>query len=98
MESLTSKNAAVRSRERIMSKLFSALCTLLLIIVFTPSKTHADPVFITSGSLTVTGLEGPRYSLFGNNFSANGGGDRGAVALQTGFFISSPGSVINVNA
>jgi hypothetical protein len=81
-----------------MTRIFSALYTLLLIVVFTPSTTQADPIFITSGSLTVTGLGGPSYSISGNNFSASGGGERGAVALQTGFFISSPGSVINVNA
>lgn len=81
-----------------MTKFFPLLCTLLLIVVFTPSTTQADPIFITGGSLTVTGLDGPSYSIFGNNFSSGGSGDRGAVGLQTGFFISSPGSVINVNA
>ena len=82
-----------------MTKLFSALCTLLLIIVLTPSTTQADPIFITSGSLTVTGpIGGPSYILFGNNFSASGTGERGGLVLQSGFFISSPGSVINVFA
>ena len=82
-----------------MTRFFSTLCALLLIVVFTPSTTEADPVFITNGSLTVTGPGGgPSYTLFGPNFSASGSGERGAVGLQTGFLVSSPGSVINVNA
>ena len=82
-----------------MTRLFPALCALLLIVVFTPSTTQADPVFITGGSLTVTGVGGgPSYSIVGNNFSASGVGERGSVGLQTGFLVSSPGSVINVNA
>lgn len=82
-----------------MARIFSALCTLLLIVVLTPSTTQADPVFITSGSLTVTGpIGGPSYSISGNNFSAGGSGERGGLVLQSGFFISSPGSVINVFA
>jgi hypothetical protein len=82
-----------------MTRVFSALCTLLLIALFTSSTAHADPVFITSGSLTVTGFfSGPAYSISGNNFSASGIGDPGAVSLQTGFAITSPGDVVNVNA
>ena len=82
-----------------MTRIISALCALVLVVVFSPSTTQADPVFITSGSLTVTGVfGGPTYTLFGNNFAAGGVGDRGNMGLQTGFFISSPGSVINVNA
>lgn len=81
-----------------MTRLFSAVC-LLLIAVFSPSTTYADPIVITSGSLTIDGpIAGPSYVLFGNNFSAGGSGDRGSVGLQTGFLISFPGNVINVNA
>ena len=82
-----------------MTRVFSALCTLLLIFVFTPSTTQADPIVITGGSLTVTGVGGgPNYVLFGDNFSASGTGERGNVGLQNAFLLSSPGSVINVNA
>ncbi len=82
-----------------MCKVFSALYTLILIIAFTSSTTHADPIIVTGGTLTVEGLVGgPRYSLSGNNFSAGGGGDRGAVGLQTGCAFCPVGSVISVNA
>jgi hypothetical protein len=81
-----------------MSKILSALFMLLLIVAFTPSTTHADPIVITSGTLTVTGLVGgPRYTLSGNNFSASGGGDRGALGLQAQAVFTT-GSVVNVGA
>ena len=81
-----------------MSKVFSALCTILLFIAFTASKTHADPIVVTSGSLTVTGLDGgPQYTLFGDNFAAGGRGERGNVGLQNRVNFSS-GSVVNVFA
>lgn len=82
-----------------MVRIFSALCTLLLIVAFTSSKARADPIVVTSGTLTVTGAGGgPEYVLFGNNFASGGRGDRGAVGLQNGFLNSTPGSVINVGA
>lgn len=70
-----------------MTRIFSALCTLLLISAFSPSTTRADPLFITSGTLTVTGAVGaPHFTFSGTNFVAAGNGaDRGAVALQTCF-------------
>lgn len=81
-----------------MSKIISALCTMFLFVAFTPSKTHADPIVITSGTLTVNGLiGGPRFTLSGNNFSASGGGERGALGLQTRAVFTS-GSVVNVGA
>ena len=56
-----------------MPRILGALCTLLLFIAFTASKTHADPVVVTSGFLTVTGLGGgPQYTLFGDNFVGGG--------------------------
>jgi hypothetical protein len=72
-------------KEVIMTRIFSALCTLVLISVFTPSTTRADPLFITSGTLTVTGIGGaPHFTFSGDNFFVSGNGaDRGAVALQT---------------
>lgn len=82
-----------------MSKLFSSLCTLLLIVVFTPSKTHADTFVITSGTLTVTGaVGGPVFDLSGNNFFVSGrGGERGASAPQVGCLPCTPGKLITVN-
>ena len=83
-----------------MLRISSALCTLLVIFAFTPSTTNADPIFITSGTLTVTGLNGgPTYTLSGNNFAGGGSsGEKGAVTLQTGCAPCAVGQVINVNA
>jgi hypothetical protein len=83
-----------------MFRISSALCTLLLIVAFTPSTTHADPIFITSGTLTVTGLNGgPVYSLSGVNFASGGSsGEKGAVSLQNQCAPCSVGQVISVNA
>ena len=81
-----------------MSKIFTVLCTMLLFVAFTPSKTHADPIVITSGTLTVTGLNGgPRYTFSGNDFSASGGAERGALGLQARAVFTS-GSVVDVGA
>lgn len=83
-----------------MTRIFSALCTLLLISAFSPSTTRADPLFITSGTLTVTGAIGaPHFTFSGTNFVAAGNGaDRGAVALQTGCFPCQAGQMTSVNA
>lgn len=83
-----------------MFRISSVLCTLLLFVAFAPSTTHADPVLITSGSLTVTGLSGgPSYSLKGDNFSSGGtSGEKGAVALQNLCVPCSVGQVVNVSA
>lgn len=51
-----------------MSKLAIGLCVFVMLAI-TPSV-HADPIVITSGSLTVTGIFGsPSYSFSGQNFS-----------------------------
>ena len=81
-----------------MSKIFTTLCATLLFVAFTPAKTHADPIVITGGSLTVTGLiGGPRFTLVGENFSAGGGGERGALGLQSRAVFTS-GTVVDVGA
>lgn len=81
-----------------MPRIFTALCTILLFVAFTPRQTHADPILITSGSLTVTGLlGGPQYTLFGDNFATGGHGERGALGLQTRAVFTS-GEVVNVGA
>lgn len=81
-----------------MSKFFSSLCTLLLIVVFTPSKAHADTFVITGGTLTVTGaVGGPVFDLSGNNFFVSGrGGERGASAPQVSCLPCTPGKLITV--
>src|SRR5215217_3146136 len=67
-----------------MSRIFGGLCSLFLIVVFTPALTRADPIVVTSGTLTVTGLAGgPVFNISGNNFSATSlGGDTGNFPLQ----------------
>ena len=61
-----------------MSRILIALSALLL-LTLTPSV-KADPIVITSGSLTVPGIfRAPQYSFSGQNFSVTGGGgDPGA--------------------
>ena len=81
-----------------MSRIFSALCAMLLFVGFSSSTTQADPIVVTNGSLTVTGLAGgPNYMLFGDNFAASGVGEKGSLNLQAGAVFTS-GSVVNVNA
>src|SRR5215212_9236129 len=60
-----------------MSKFTIGLCAFAMLAI-TPSV-YADPVVITSGSLTVIGFLGtPTYSLTGQNFSVTSfGGDPG---------------------
>jgi len=67
-----------------MSRIFGGLCTLFLIVVFTPALTRADPIVVTSGNIMVSGLiGGPVFNLSGNNFSATSlGGDSGNFASQ----------------
>ena len=83
-----------------MFRISSALCTLFLLVAFTPATTHADPIVVTSGTLTVTGVGGgPVYSLRGENFSSGGfSGDKGAVSLQNQCFPCSVGQVVTVFA
>lgn len=62
-----------------MSKILITFCAFLLLAV-TPSV-KADPIEVTSGSLTVPGLlRAPQYSFAGQNFSVTGhGSDPGAA-------------------
>jgi hypothetical protein len=61
-----------------MSKFFTSFCTVLLIVMFTPSTTNADPIVITGGFVFIEDLRGPAYSLVGSNFGITGGaGDFG---------------------
>jgi hypothetical protein len=84
-----------------MPRIFSALCAMLLFVAFTPSNTHADPIVVTGGSLTVTGFfSGPQYTLFGDNFSSGGRGEPGVLGLTTssGCFPCTSGQVVDVFA
>ena len=60
-----------------MSKIVIGLCAFVMLVI-TPSV-QADPIVITSGSLTVVGLSGsPTYSISGTNFQVTSvGGDSG---------------------
>ena len=76
---------------------FYLLATLLLLVAFAPSTANADPVVITSGTLTVTGfVGGPRFNLSGDNFFASGGGERGASNPQVGCTPCTSGSFVSV--
>ena len=58
-----------------MTRIFVGLCTLILTLVFTPALTRADPLVVTDGSITVTGLiGGPLGNLTGDNFAVGIGG------------------------
>ncbi len=68
-----------------MSRIIVGLCSLVLIVVFAPTPTRADPIVVTSGTITVSGLAGgPHFNLSGNNFTATSlGGDTGNFQLQS---------------
>jgi hypothetical protein len=78
-----------------MSKLLIVLCAFV-VLTLTPSV-KADPIVVTSGSLSVTGISGgPHFSLFGENFSAFGGGEPGSTQA-TQCFPCVSGNVIGLN-
>ena len=81
-----------------MSKFLTGLCALLFIATFTPSI-HAEPIVVTSGSLTLPGFfSAPSYSFSGENFTVTGsGGEAGSTGPQTCFPCVS-GNIINVNS
>jgi len=59
-----------------MSKLVIGLCAFVMLVI-TPSV-YADPLIITSGSLSVTNTVRANYNLVGTNFSFTGSnGDEG---------------------
>lgn len=79
-----------------MSRFF-ALFTLFVIVSFAPATANADPLIITSGTLTVEGFfGGPDFTFFGNNFFASGGGERGASGPQVGCTPCTSGSLVSV--
>jgi hypothetical protein len=81
-----------------MLKICGGVCSLILLVLFTPALTRADPLVVTSGTVTITGISGgPLGSLSGNNFSIGGlGGGVGSYTPQQ-CFPCSPGSTLGVN-
>lgn len=78
-----------------MPRIVIVLCAFLM-LTLTPSV-KADPIVVTSGSLSVTGITGgPRFSLFGENFSVDGGGEQGSNQAAQCFPCVS-GNVIGLN-
>ena len=82
-----------------MTKIFAAVWTLILFIAFTPSKTQADPIIITSGSMTVFAFPAvPVYSLSGNNFHATGIAPPGLIPVRSLCSPCASGSLVFVSA
>ena len=78
-----------------MPRIVVVLCAFLL-LTLTPSV-KADPIVITGGSLSVTGISGgPHYGLSGENFSVTGGGEPGSTQAVACFPCAS-GNVIGLN-
>lgn len=67
-----------------LPKILTGLSVLLFIVVFTPLTSHADPLVITGGTLTVEGTNsGPTFTFTGANFVLGGShGEPGASAPQ----------------
>jgi hypothetical protein len=79
-----------------MPRIVIVLCALLL-LTLTPSV-KADPLVITGGSLSITGIfDGPSYSVSGQNFSISGSGEPGSFQA-TACFPCVSGNVIGLNA
>ena len=80
-----------------MSKILCVFATLLIIVALTPATANADPIVITSGTLSVVGLSGgPHFSFTGLNFSAIGGGEQGSSTPQMKCFPCVSGDTIGV--
>ena len=67
-----------------MFKPLHALIFLLFFFFLTPGAVRAEPVVITTGSLSISGsiIAGPVYSFAGQGFSASGQGDTGFAGPQ----------------
>lgn len=78
-----------------MPRIVVVLCAFLL-LALTPTV-KADPIVITGGSLSVTGISGgPHFTLTGENFSVSGGGEPGSTQAVACFPCAS-GNVIGLN-
>jgi hypothetical protein len=79
-----------------MSKILIVLCAVLMLTLAQSVK--ADPLVVTSGSLSVTGIMGgPSFSLSGENFSIAGGGNLGSAQPQQCFPCES-GNLLGLHA
>jgi hypothetical protein len=79
-----------------MPRIVIVLCAFLM-LTLTPSV-KADPLVITGGSLSITGIfDGPSYNVFGQNFSISGSGEPGSFQA-TACFPCVSGNVIGLNA
>lgn len=75
------------------------LFLLAFTLAFTSSLTHADPIVITSGSLSVNGLNGiPSYSFSGPNFSVTAVGHDFGNTGPASCFPCVSGQVISTNS
>ena len=78
-----------------MSKIFIALCAFFMLAVAPAVK--ADPLVVTSGSLTVAGFQrAPQYSFSGQNFLLGGAG--GEFGSAPGCFPCASGGSINLSS
>ena len=78
-----------------MSRILIVLCAFLMLTLAPSVK--ADPIVVTGGSLSVTGITGgPHFNLFGENFSVSGGGEQGSAEPQHCFPCGS-GNLIGLN-
>jgi len=84
-------------RKFCMSKILCLFATLLMMAALTPATANADPLVITSGTGSVTGLSGgPSFNVTGLNFAASVGGSQGSSQPQTGCFPCVPGATVGV--
>ena len=80
-----------------MLKILCLFATLLVVTALTPTTANADPIVITSGTITITGFfDGPEFDIHGENFSFVGGSSQGSSTPQHCLPCTS-GSSINVN-
>lgn len=79
-----------------MSKFLCLFATLLMMASLTPATANADPLVITSGTGSVTGLSGgPHFNFTGLNFSGGAGGEQGSSHPQMSCFPCVSGATID---
>lgn len=78
-----------------MSKVLISLCAFLMLVIAPSVK--ADPIVVTSGSLTVPGLlRAPQYTFAGQNFSVTGHGSE--FGNSPNCFPCKSGDLLGVNS
>ena len=78
-----------------MSKVLISLCAFLMLVIAPSVK--ADPIAVTSGSLTVPGLlRAPQYTFAGQNFSVTGHGSE--FGSSPNCFPCKSGDMLGVNS